>query len=419
MKLFTRYNRLNLLVTISIFLLAGIVFYFFIRGVLISQLDDDLDVEKKEIETYVKEHDHLPEIIQVRHQVVSFKAVDSPYRLVKYRIFEAYDSSKEDEDDFRSIDFGIHAAGKEYQVSVMKPMESTENLLWLILAILLSTILILLAAYYIINRVILKNLWRPFFDTLERLKKFSLAGNKPLNLPAAGTDEFKLLNSTLEATTSKASQDYHALKEFTENASHEIQTPLAIINSKLDLLIQDEALSEKQSQALQGIYEPVQKLSRLSEGLLLSARIGNKQFEEKEKVNLKEKLEKKIGAFSELWAGAGIKVISSLEPVAVQMNPHLADILLNNLLSNATKHNVQGGAIHIILQPHSLSVANRSEQPALDTSRLFTKFYTAGKRTGSNGLGLSIIKDICTASGFTVDYTFKEGYHTFLVKFQR
>lgn len=415
MKLFTRYNRLNILVTITGFILAGVILFIVIRSVLIDQLDDDLQIEKNEIETFVSAHDALPEIIPVRHQVVKYRQVDSPFRLVHYSIVEAYDSSKEDEDDFRSIDFGVQAAGKHFQVSVMKPMEATENLLWMILAIILFIILVILAVFYLINRAILKKLWRPFFDTLDRVKKFSVAGNTSLNLPPARTDEFMLLNNTLETTTSKARQDYITLKEFTENASHEIQTPLAIINSKLDLLIQDESLSEQQSQSLQGIYAPVQKLSRLSEGLLLSARIGNKQFEQKEKTDLKVKLEEKTEAFKELWSGAGISVLSSLQPVAVLMNPHLADILVNNLLSNATKHNIQGGEIHIDLKEHSLTIANTSDLPALDTKRLFTKFYTAGSNTRSNGLGLSIVKEICTASGFSINYQFRDRLHIFTI----
>lgn len=415
MKLFTRYNRLNVLVTIAGFILAGIILFIVIRRVLIDQLDDDLQIEKNEIESFVEVHDSLPEIIEVRHQVVKYNLVDSPFRKVHYSIFEAYDSSREDEDHFRRLDFGIQVAGKNYRVSVMKPMEATEYLLWLILAIILSIILVILAAFYIINRAILKKLWRPFFDTLERVKKFSVAGNSSLNLPSARTDEFILLNNTLETTTSKARQDYLTLKEFTENASHEIQTPLAIINSKLDLLIQDEGLSEQQSQSLQGIYAPVQKLSKLSEGLLLSARIGNKQFDEKENTDLKVKLEEKTEAFRELWVGAGISVQTSLQHISVMMNPHLADILINNLLSNATKHNIQGGEIHIELKDHCLTIANTSDLPALDINKLFTKFYTAGKNTQSTGLGLSIVKEICTASGFSVSYQFRDRLHIFTI----
>lgn len=391
------------------------VFYFFIRAALIEQLDDNLDIEKKEIESYVKEYNKLPEVMPVRHQVITFLAVSQPFKEVKYRTFEANDSSENDEDDFRSLDFGINVSGRNYKVSVMKPMETTENLLWYILLIILSTILIILAASFIINRVVLKKLWSPFFDTLNKLRQFSLSRNEPLRFQSTKIDEFGLMNNTLELTTNKAQQDYLALKEFTENASHEMQTPLAIIRSKLDLLIQDEKLSEAQSVVAQSVYESIQKLSNLNQSLLLLAKIDNNQFEETSSINLKEKIQRKIEAFQELWANKNIKVSASLEDVSIKMNRPLADILLNNLLSNATKHNFPDGNISIVLTKTDLTVSNTGQSVILDNNRLFNKFYMEKKGAGNNGLGLSIVKHICDASGFSISYSFHNQIHSFIV----
>lgn len=351
----------------------------------------------------------------VRHQVITFQAVSQPFNEVKYRTFEANDSSENDEDDFRSLDFGINVNGSNYKVSVMKPMETTENLLWYILLIILSTILIILAASFIINRVVLKRLWSPFFDTLNRLKQFSISRNEPLRFQSTKIDEFELMNNTLELTTSKAQQDYLALKEFTENASHEMQTPLAIIRSKLDLLIQDEKLSEAQSVVAQSVYESIQKLSNLNQSLLLLAKIDNNQFDETYSINLKKKIHRKMESFQELWATENIKASSSLEDVSIKMNRSLADILLNNLLSNATKHNLPGGNISIVLTKTDLIVSNTGQPAMLDTNRLFNKFYMEKKGASNNGLGLSIVKHICDASGFSIAYSFQNQLHSFMV----
>ena len=415
MKLFTKYNRFSLVATVAIFLLTSIIFYFFIRSALISQVDDDLDIEKKEIEIYAKNYDKLPEVVPIRHQVISYQLVAQPFKEVVYRTFKGTDSSENDKDDFRSLDFGVRATGNEYKVSVMKPLMTTENLLWYILLIILSTSVIILTASYIINRLVLRKLWTPFFDTLGKLKTFSLSSNEPLHFQSTKIDEFGLMNNTLEMTTNKAQQDFRALKEFTENASHEMQTPLAIIQSKLDLLIQDEKLSEAQSVVAQSVYKSIQKLSNLNQSLLLLAKIDNKQFEETSSINLKEKIQKKMEAFQELWANENITVSASLEDASVKMNRALADILLNNLLSNATKHNFPDGNISIVLSKTDLTVSNTGQAVTLDSNRLFTKFYTEKKGAGNNGLGLSIAKHICDASGFSISYSFHNQSHSFIV----
>ena len=415
MKLFAKYNRLNLLATVIIFLSASIVFYYFIRAELIRQVDDDLQIEKTEIEAFINKHDQLPEVMPVRHLVISFQEIKKPLTDMYFQSFVANDSSEKDRDEFRSLVFGIRANGKEYQASVMKPLENTENLLWSILAIIFSTILIMLATSYIINRFVLKRLWTPFFDNLNKLKLFSLNKNEPLHFQPTKIEEFSLMNNTLEVATNKAQQDYLLLKEFTENASHEMQTPLAIIQSKLDLLIQDEQLSEAQSIVAQSVYESIQKLSRLNQSLLLLAKIGNNQFEKITSIHLKEKIENKMEAFQELWANENITVTVSLKDISVKMNTELADILLNNLLSNATKHNFYSGSIYITLNEKYLSVSNTNKGAALNDSRLYTKFYTEKKAAGNNGLGLSIVKHICDASAFNITYSYANQLHSFTI----
>ena len=380
-----------------------------------SQVDDDLQIERKEIETYAAKHDQLMEVVPIRHLVIQYTPVDQPFRGIHFRNLVADDSSANDRDQFRVLDFGVKAGGHEYKVTVMKPLETTENLLWTILLFGLSTLLLLLAIFYFLNRAVLKKLWSPFFDALDKLKGFSVSRKTPLQLSPTPIDEFRKMNQILESATNKAQQDYLLLKVFTENASHEMQTPLAIIQSKLDLLIQDEHLSEEQSLVAQTVYESIQKLTRMNQSLLLLAKIGNRQFDETATFDLKEKVQKKLEAFQELWANENITVTSSLMNAPVRMNKALADILLNNLLSNASKHNFTGGRIHIGLTEAGLTVSNTSKDPELEPAHLYQKFYTAKKGAGNTGLGLSIVKHIADASGFMITYSFQDPQHTFIV----
>jgi signal transduction histidine kinase len=415
MKLFSKYNRVNLLATIIIFLLSSASFYIAIRFILIGQVDDDLRIEKREIETYVKEHGLLPEPIPVKDQRITYAPTIEHLAKNKYKTIDGYDPEDKEKNSYRILEFGIDANGKSYTVTVAKSLEGTDDLAHSILLITSVTILLILIVFVIINHVLLHRLWKPFYDSLDAIKKFRIDKKQSLDFPSSKIDEFAFMNQTLEKATNQAQQDYLLLKEFTENASHEMQTPLSIIRSKLDLLIQEENLSENQSRTVQSAYGAIEKLSRLNQSLLLLTKIENNQYAETAAVDLKQKIGEKIDAFNELWQNQSISVSSSLEDISVEMNIALADILLNNLLSNATRHNFQNGSIQIELTKTHLRITNSSLQKELDRQRLFSRFSRSIDGKGYTGLGLSIIKQICDASGFIIDYSIIEQQHSFTI----
>jgi signal transduction histidine kinase len=166
---------------------------------------------------------------------------------------------------------------------------------------------------------------------------------------------------------------------------------------------------------MQSAYLAVEKLTRLNQSLLLLAKIENNQYAETVTVDLKQKIGEKTEAFHELWQSQDISVNTSLAGATVNMNKELADILLNNLLSNATRHNYSGGFIQIELRSDQLKITNSSRQSQLDQEHLFSRFYKQINSRQQNGLGLSIIKQICDASDFSINYTFAEGKHSFII----
>ncbi len=415
MKLFTKYGRINLLVTVLIFIISGIAYYFTLRIVLIHQIDQDLGIEEAEIVAYVQLHNRLPESISVQDQVIQFNSSYAPVKR-KFTTIELIDPGEKNKESFRQLSFGIGVKDEDYKVEVSKSLEQTDRLIRSILIVTLVTILLILVAYFIINRVLLKKIWKPFYQSLEAVKQFKISRTQAFTLPSTNTDEFEFMNQILEKITSQASHDYLALKTFSENASHEIQTPIAIIRSKLDLVIQDENLTEKQSHILQAAYHSIEKLSRLNQSLLLLAKIENKQFEEVDVVDIKKILEEKLDEFQELWEAQQIRTVSTLSPVLVKMNNELADILMNNLLSNATKYNCKGGSIYIELKDTGLTISNTSKEPALAEEHLYKRFFKSATNSNHNGLGLSIVKQIGDASGFGVRYEFKDGLHEFRIE---
>jgi signal transduction histidine kinase len=402
------------LATIIIFLFASIAFYLALRYILLKQVDEDLRIEQREIETYVKEHGVLPEPIPVKDQKISYSFSNGVSSRRKYSTVVLFDSIAKEKDRHRVLSFQIQVGATSYAVTVAKSLERTDDLIRSILLISFGTILSILIVSLIINRILLKRLWRPFYHTLDVIKNFKVDKNQAIHFPANQVDEFTFMDETLQKATNQARHDYLLLKEFTENASHEMQTPLAIIRSKLDLFIQNENLSEDQSKTMQSAYLAVERLSRLNHSLLLLAKIGNNQYAEIGSIDFKQKLEEKIEAFHELWQSQNISVTTSLTHAVVNMNQELADILLNNLLSNATRHNFTGGSITIELTGKQLKITNSSLHNSLENPYLFSRFYKQDGK-GNNGLGLSIIKQICDISGIQIRYEFEERNHSFIL----
>ncbi|MGN6211366.1 type IX secretion system histidine kinase PorY [Parafilimonas sp.] len=419
MKLFTKYNRINVISTVIIFLIGCIAFAVLLRYVVISQIDEDLKIEKNEILTYVARNKHLPGIIEVRDQYTTYEQVASPVFIGK-SIYtkEAYSTAEQEKEIQRIIKFNVNVNGRWFLVSVSKSLAGTDDLIHSIIIITITLILLILITTFFINRFVLRRLWQPFYETLQSMQNFNLSETQAIHFKETAIDEFNYLNKVSANAMTKAQRDYQTLKEFTENASHEMQTPIAVIRSKLDMLIQNENFSEADSKYIQNAYTALQGLSKLSQSLLLLAKIENNQFNEKADFDLKELLESKINQFDELWKGRNIVIDCGISNCMIHGNFYLLDILLNNLLSNATKYNIQQGTILIYLVESRLTITNTGANHALNKDALFKRFAKQNSTSESHGLGLSIIYQICQASGFTCTYNFKEpDQHIFSISF--
>lgn len=417
MKLFSKYSRINLLSTVIIFILGSLAFSFLIRYVIISQIDEDLRIEMHEIVTAVNRFHHLPAIIEVPDQYTTYTIINPPQEHIsQIHTRKLYNATERKEELVRTITFDVNTNGKWYLVTVSKSLEGTDNLIQSIILITLTLILLILAATFIINRIVLRRLWQPFYSTLQAMQQFKLSDTHTITFSNSNIEEFELLNTTLSSALHKAQQDYQTLKEFTENASHELQTPLAVIRSKLDILIQNEQLAETENEAIQGAYKAVQNLSRMNQSLLLLAKIENRQFSKQTTIALQPLLQDKINQFRELWQSRNISLEVTCCNSSITGNPQLIDILLNNLLSNATKHNELNGAIHISMQLNTLCICNTGIAYMLDEKQLFNRFYKSASSGEHHGLGLSIVKQICEVSGYTYTYNFElPNKHTFCI----
>jgi signal transduction histidine kinase len=243
-----------------------------------------------------------------------------------------------------------------------------------------------------------------------------------LQLPEANAAELKTLNAFLNTMTDKALEDYRSLKEFTENASHELQTPLAILRNKLELLT-ESYLQGKEPVTITALITDMQnaidKLSRINSSLTLLARLENNEYGEKQSISLSELTTEALQSFSELLDMKSIAVETRITPgVRVQLHPALADILLGNLFSNAIRHNIADGKLTIVLCNGKLTIKNTGNPPEVPTTELFRRFKKGRKSCNSIGIGLAIVKQICDLNKFNIQYNYADGWHIMQIIFE-
>jgi signal transduction histidine kinase len=260
---------------------------------------------------------------------------------------------------------------------------------------------------------------QPFNITLEQIRNFSISQKNPIQLPATGTIEFKRLNKYVSDMTDKIRRDYKSLKEFSENASHEMQTPISIAKAKIELLLSNESLPEKDIELLTQVDISLQKLSSLVGSLGLLTKIENSEFSEVQQINLSKQLEENISYFSELITLKGLELQVEIESdVHISMDPNLLDILLSNLLKNAVRHNIGNGYIRVTLQKKVLTIENSGPALELPAYQMFERFKKGNQSNESLGLGLSLVKKIADLSNLAVEYRSANTTHSFTVKFQ-
>ena len=418
MKLLAKYNRVNIPITIVTLLITVIGFYFIIHFFLVHQIDKDLRIEQQEIIHYIKEKNSLPEASNYKDQEIQFHLTQDDTFRPEFSTEDRYNHKANETESFRKLEFLIKVNGNYYITEVKKSEQETEDIIQLILIITFSVIVFLLLVLFIANRFLLTKLWEPFNHTLAQLNQFNLSSKNTIELQKTNINEFRELNKTALFMTEKVRKDYAALKNFTENASHEIQTPLSIIKNKIELLLQSENLDKNQINAIQSLNDAASRLSKLNQSLLLLAKIENHQFENAEKINLSLVLNECLENFEEL---ASIKNISIEKNIAdnifIQINDSLAEILISNIIWNAIKHNYQNGTIAIELAQDSLLVSNTGDEPNENTESFFERFKKESSSSDSIGLGLSIVKTICDTYKFVVSYNYKETMHIVKILF--
>ena len=242
--------------------------------------------------------------------------------------------------------------------------------------------------------------------------------NKPLNLKKSTVNEFNDLNNSLQELTGRTHNTFVSQKEFTENASHEMQSPLAVFQSKLELMMQTAPMNEEQAQLIGDLADASQRMIRLNKSLLLLTKIDNNQFIETENISINNVLKYFIQQYQPQAIEKQIIFSATYEnEIILNANKALIEILIGNLLGNAIRHNFSDGQVNVFIIKNTLLIQNSGKSVAIDDRKIFQRFQKDSVDNNSIGLGLEIVKKICGLYHYEIDYHFVNNLHNFRVRF--
>jgi signal transduction histidine kinase len=326
---------------IIVFLIGGFIFFEVLKIIFYKQVDENLYTEKVIIEEEIQQNPSIPDYsVRFGHEIEVIlynHFIQKSFSLKDTMIF---DSAQNRDVHYRYMFMSDNTLQHGYTIGILHPMRESRILMKAIIKVMFIMFISLLFILITINYFISRRLWLPFYGTIKAISHYDVKNKILMSFPKTNVTEFEQLNHVLHSMSEKIRHDFFNLKEFTENASHEIQTPLAIIKSKLELLIQSDRLASEELESIYSINQAITRLSKLNSGLLLITKIENNQFENFENINLKILIEKSLRVFEDFTDHKKIQISTDLQEIPdVLMNYALTEILISNLLNNAIKHN--------------------------------------------------------------------------------
>jgi signal transduction histidine kinase len=415
MKLLERILRYQIITSLCVLTLGAVLFYFSVDYLIDREVNKELMRSKAKVSWQLRHIDELPVYILQLGDSLQLDQVRYPGQmvLVERKLFNEFENEYQ---PYRQLIFYERVEGAWYRVTISKLLAQRQQLLEAVVMTVTFIVALLLVSLLLLNSWLSRRLWRPFYRTLRALDSYQVEKHEVLTFSKQHTVEFEQLNQSVTHFTDRLAATYQNLKEFTENASHEIQTPLAVILSKIEGLFQDESLKESQLVALSEISEAANRLAKLNQALLLLTKIENRQFlAGTEPINLVPIINRKLRDLEDLIEQREITIKTAIEPTGPVMHPALAEVLVNNLLTNAIRYNMNSGTIDIILNAGRLVVRNTGAPIHIEPELMFERFRKEGSHSASLGLGLALAKTICQVNGQTLTYETDGPWHILTV----
>ncbi len=389
MKLLTKTSISYVLVAIPLMLLAGYLTYYIINNETDQNIDELLLIRKHKLEQYLKTHSlDVVNYLHFDNEIIIQPTVENGTQALIYSDTLVLEEQENELEPYRKLYTFINTPHGSYEVKILRSKLEQDELLFGIFSGLIVLLFFLIIVLLIINWIVARTLWRPFYSILNRLTQFRIDKTEVYPVTNITTSEFRILDETINKMIAKMQSDFRNQKEFVSNASHELLTPIAVMQSKMELLIQSPKLAEEEMELVQALGNSLNQMTRLNNSLLLLSKIENNQFIGKEDVLVEGLVSNAIEQLEEYALNKNILITSSISSSwNLLVNKDLFEICIRNILQNAIKHNYSGGRVNITITNNTLTISNTSHATALDPNLLFKRFSSQTKQKDSHGLG--------------------------------
>ncbi|MEG1794694.1 MAG: HAMP domain-containing sensor histidine kinase [Rikenellaceae bacterium] len=411
MKLTTIYNRYLIYTLFAVLVLGSVTHYYVFRHSIHRSTDNMLREYQQQVIDYANKNDTLVSLrdLEMRHDCLLCTQIESGVER-EYAIYDSliYSPHQKEKIVYRVLNFDVMAGSKIYRVTLSQPTLEEEDLISAVVISLGLLFIFFIIASFLVSSYYAHIIWNPFYKLLSGLRRYKVEKTAITYPSCSGVDEFDEINMAVYKMMLQIRTDYNSLKELTEDTSHELQTPLSILKSKLEILQQIDMGNEKSMELIRSMQGTINRMSNFNRSMLFITKIKNKQFIDIEDVNLEELINEYLVTCEDILINKEIKVDCQYDAkFIVKMNRILADRLIINIMSNALRYNINNGTLNIIIDKDKLCVSNTYNH-ILPKGDLFERFIKSSHDKDSSGLGLTIVKNICTNSGLQVELQITE-----------
>ncbi len=421
-KLLTQTLRANMLVSALILIVSIPLFFRITEGLAVEDSDEALQLRKKEFLHYTLPTLQLDEIAFWNKVNRDVTILPEDQNLKRDSVFGQffYDTLDAENEPYRVLLTPVTIEGRPFTFMARMNQIESEDFLNSITQLFVAVILMSLLGMYLITRWQSKRLWRPFYDTLTVMENFEIEKSQFIELGGSKTLEFERLNLVLRKLMEKNRRAFALQREFVDSAAHELQTPLAIMQTQIDMMMQRQDLNEAQGEMLENLESSISRLQRLNKNLLLLSKMESQFYAANEDISVTAILKSLLPFFQEQAIAQQIAFQNTVsEDFRAMANPALLEIAVSNLLLNAIRHNVFQGTVEIQLVKGKLWVTNTGIGEALPQDEVFQRFSKISSKSKGNGLGLSVVKKIADLNHWRLSYCFEDQKHVFILDFNK
>ncbi len=416
------YTFRNLSIPLLIILTAwACCFYFVIMHEIDDETNDSLENYKEIIiKTVLADSTLLHDHVDIMTKYYIREVPESEVDLDKDEFFDSttYIEIEMEDEPVRVLrTWFMTADRKYYELTIETSTLEKEDMAEAIFVSIIILYVSLLCCILLVSHFVFKSSFRPLYTLVKWLKEYRPGKQQAPLVNQTKVEEFKILNQAIQTATNRSTEMYNQQKQFVENASHELQTPLAICMNKLELLSENPDCTEEQLSEIAGINHTLRGIIKMNKSLLLLSRIDNKQFPDTSEIDFNKLIDKYLPDFEDMYEYKNIHVTyTETGTLIYTMNEALASTLLSNLLKNAFIHNIENGSIAISVTGRTLTISNSSESSGLNEATLFNRFEKQTHKKESTGLGLAIVKSITSIYGIDIKYEYND-LHKFILTF--